>query len=86
MVGKENDKSGLINRFAILNSIAEKETEYEDQMGNGMIVGARKARAAALGVAELIKTLKPRRKGQIDKERKAKASNALAGQCLSTSI
>ena len=86
MVGKGNDKSGSINKFATLNSIAEEETEYEDQLGDEMIVGAGKARAAASGVVELMKTLKPKKKGQIDKGRKAKASNASAGQCLSTSI
>ena len=86
MVGKGNDKSGSINKFAILNSIAEEETEYEDQLGDEMIVGAGKARAAASGVVELMKTLKPKKKGQIDKGRKAKASNVSAGQCLPSSV
>ena len=86
MVRKENAKSGSINRFAILNSFAEDETEYKEQLGDEMIVGARKTRAAASGVSKLMKTLKPKKKRQINKGRKAKASNASVGQCLPFSI
>ena len=52
------------------------------------IVGeTRKARAASLGVANLMKTLKPKKKGPIDKGKKGRAGfTATGGQSSSPSL
>ena len=58
--------SGARNRFAVLDSVMEnKEESLEDEVGvvsEKGAVGVRKSRAAAAGVADLMRTLKPRKK------------------------
>ena len=71
------------NRFTLLSTVMEKEDKWQEGNCNiendyvlakqKFVVEVRKSRAASAGVAELMKTLKPRKKGLIDKE-KAKIS------------
>ena len=66
-------RSGSSNRFAILdteknmalgNDLCKQVTEMESQKE---VVETKKVRAASAGVAELMKSLKPKKKGPIDK-------------------
>ena len=79
-------KAGSLNRYAILDSITqEKGTAILDSMEQ--IEGdiePRKARAASQGVADLMKTLKPKKKGPIDKGKVKAGSTALRGQTSSS--
>ena len=79
-------KAGSLNRYTILDSITkEKGTPILDSMEQ--IEGdiePRKARAASHGVADLMKTLKPKKKGPIDKGKVKAGSTALRGQTSSS--
>ena len=88
-------KSGSVNRFAILKTIDEKAeeeimvSETMPMMEEEIQMEPRKARAAAAGVADLMKSLKTRRKGPIDKGKvkQGKAgSPALGGTHSSPSL
>ncbi|XVE67824.1 hypothetical protein DITRI_Ditri09bG0019500 [Diplodiscus trichospermus] len=70
-----NGKSGSVNRFAILESAVDVENP-EDLLGADM--GQRKTRAASAGVADLMKTLKPQKKGP-DRGENVKASSSASG-------
>ena len=71
------------NRFAILDIVLEKDEEWQEEnwciendfllAKEKSVVEVMKSRVASAWVAELMKTLKPRKKGLIDKE-KAKIS------------
>ncbi|XVE89222.1 hypothetical protein DITRI_Ditri19aG0133200 [Diplodiscus trichospermus] len=71
-------KSGSVNRFQILDSVLE-EDELEILKPNALesneeeCIPPRKAWTASTGVADLMKSLKPRKKGPIDKGKKEKA-------------
>ena len=86
-----SEKAGSLNRYAILYSMSE-ETELAamdmgKQIADDIVVETRKARVAASGVAELMKTLKPRKKAPIDKGKTGKAgSTASGGQLRSPSL
>ena len=73
-----------MNKYAILESVNEN-IEVEAMAPIGFIeeetnVEPRKARAASAGVADLMKNLKPKKKGPIDKGRhKAKVGNTGSG-------
>ena len=70
-------KAGSINRFAILaepydeemDDVAGLGKEFESEVVEEFHI-ARKARAASTGVAEIMKSLKVKRKGPIDKGKK----------------
>ena len=84
-------KAGSLNRYAILNSMSEENdltaTDMGEQRKDDNVAETRKARVAAAGVAKLMKTLKPRKKGPIDKKKKGKAgSTASGGQSHSPSL
>ena len=73
--GSSPSTSGLDNRFTILESVTE-QSEYIEEVQTSNFesksvvddeLNGRKPRAAAAGVAELMRNLKPRRKGPIDK-------------------
>ena len=86
-----NAKSGSLNRYVILDSVIKEtksiSSDPVEQIEENIIVGCRKARAASSGVADLMKSLKPRKKGPIDKGNKVKAgSSVLGGQSLSHSL
>ncbi|XVE50102.1 hypothetical protein DITRI_Ditri01bG0134500 [Diplodiscus trichospermus] len=74
--GFKSEKSGSSNRFDILNSTLDCEEEREEERKKVMV--SRQIRAASAGVADLMKTLKPRGKGQGDK-RKIKANASSEG-------
>ena len=60
----------------------EVESSYSINMEMAeeeMVVEEKKVRAAALGVADLMKTLKPKKRGPINKGRKTKAGSAALG-------
>ena len=87
-------KAGSINRFAILAEPYEEVNEVVAGLGKKLesevvdeIHNPRKARAASTGVAEIIKSLKVKRKGLIDKGKKqGKARYAtLIGQSSNSS-
>ena len=72
----EMPKSGSSNCFAILDTIMENEEAWEEELCSNEDdidltkaeqLLSKKARAAFVGVAELMKTLKPKRKGPIDR-------------------
>ena len=89
--------AGSANRFNILAASHEEEceesagAEKELEAGFGVaeemqVVGHRKSRAAAAGVAELMKSLKTR-KGPIDKGKKqGKAGTVALGSQVSNSL
>ena len=73
-------KSGSSNRFALLDTIVEKDENLENELNcdaeneqmievEKTLMETRKSRATSAGVAELMKTLKPKKKGPIDKGR-----------------
>ena len=80
---KVKAKSESTNRYAILDLILEEiNSGYFDHMElikEDMVVETRKARAVSYGIADLMKTLKPRKQGLIDKGKKAKASSTTSG-------
>ena len=84
-------QSNSINRLSILESMME---ESEPSLSNQrefieaeMVVEPRKARTIAVGVADLMRTLKPRKKGQTNKVKKKQISfNDLGGQSSSILI
>ena len=72
----ETPKSGSSNLFAILDTIMKNEEAWEEELcSNEDDIGLtkaeqllpKKARAASVRMAELMKTLKSKRKGPIDK-------------------
>ncbi|XVE63419.1 hypothetical protein DITRI_Ditri07aG0019200 [Diplodiscus trichospermus] len=69
--GTKTVKARSTNRFEILNSTLEDEGE----VGSKGVMVQRQARAASAGVADLMKTLKSKRKGQGDKGNKASTSS-----------
>ena len=89
-VPSSSGKSSSTNRFEILSSTIsneelENEMENEDYMGEDVLIEPKKVRAIAAGVAELMKPLKPRRKGPIDKGKYKQAkvgATALGGISL----
>ena len=88
---KVKAKSESTNRYAILDSILkETDSGYFDHIElieEDMVVETRKARAVSYGIVDLMKTLKPRKKGLIDKRKKAKASSTTSGgQSLTPSL
>ena len=94
--GDTQAKTASKNRFAILDIVSDIEEEesssavaFEDQRGlEDICIEQRKSRAAAAGVAELMRTLKPKKKGPIDKGKikQSKVGYAtLGGQNPSTS-
>ena len=76
-------KLGSINRYAILDSITEEidsaTLDSVEQLEQDIVVGIKKAKAALLGVADLMKTLKPKKKDLIDKGKAKAGFNALRG-------
>ena len=80
-------KAGSVNRFAILDfEVEENEMNISEQgeiIEDELNVEPRKARAVAAGVADLMKSLKPKKKGNIDKVRKKVGINASGGQSSS---
>ena len=93
----DTPKSGSSNRFAILDTVLEKEDEWEEESSNEndlmlvkekKILEPKKLRAESVGIAELMKTLKPKKKRPVDKD-KAKwnkaSSNALGSHASSSS-
>ena len=74
---KDKGKSELVNKYAILDSVAEETDSFlSDQVkliGEDIVVGIKKAQVASSGVVELMKTLKTKRKGPIVKGKKDKA-------------
>ena len=78
---------GFVNRFAILETVEEQSelieetynsyVEYDSVVDNELM-GVRKMRATVARVAELMKTLKSKKKGQNDKGKKQRkvGSNA----------
>ena len=59
-----------LNRFAILDSVEEPELTIEDHEEideEQVFVEPRKVRAAVSGMADLMKSLKAKKKGPIDK-------------------
>ena len=83
-------KFGSINRFAILDSVMEDNeaivSEQEEIIKENIRVEPRKVRAAAVGVADSMRTLKARKKGPADKVKSKKVGfNVLRGQVLSDS-
>ncbi|XVE69262.1 hypothetical protein DITRI_Ditri09bG0138300 [Diplodiscus trichospermus] len=87
-------KSGSVNRFEILSSVEDRE-DLEDSnhdpmeiIGKGVTAAPRQARAASAGVVDLMKSLKPKKKGPIDKG-KSKTSEtgpSVSGGSLSLSL
>ena len=81
-----------MNRFAILESVDSEDISVHSMVEvvednakmvvEDFCVEPRKLRAASAGVAELMKTLKPKKKGPVDKgkSRQVKAG-ALASGC-----
>ena len=67
-------KAGSLNRYAILNLMNEEidlaVMDMGEQIEDDIVVEIRKTRVAAAGVVELMKTLKPQKKGPIDKGKK----------------
>ena len=58
-----------------------------EQIEDDIVVETRKAKVASAGVVKLMKTLKLRKKGSINKGKKGKTwSVALGSQCCSPSI
>ena len=83
---------GVINRFAVLESAKEGEEvdafdieEIIEEEGGG---GVRKGRAASAGVAELMKALKPGKKGNVKgRKQQVKVGNTtLGGQTSISSL
>ena len=74
-----SDKAGSLNRYAILDTMSEEmdptAMDTGKQIEDNFVVKTKKARVAAAGVAELMKTLKPRKKGPIDKGKMGKAGS-----------
>ena len=73
-------KSGSSNRFGLLDTIVEKDENLENELNCNVeneqiieveetLMETRKSRATSARVAELTKTLKPKKKGPIDKGR-----------------
>ena len=63
-------KSGFNNRFEVLNSaVCNEEVDTKEFMGKDLVIKPRRMRAASAGVADLMKSLKSRKKGQIDKSK-----------------
>ena len=63
-------KSGSNNRLEVLNSaVCNEEAGIEKLMGEDLVIEPRHTRVAAAGVADLMKSLKPRKKCQIDKNK-----------------
>ena len=88
---KDKAKSALASRYAIPNSVLEEvDSIYSDHMKlveEDLVVETRKALATASRVVDLIKILKPRKKGSIDKGKKVKTwSTTLEGQPLTSSL
>ena len=84
-------KSRSLNRYAILDSISEEidlvTLDMGEQIEDDIVVEIRKAKATSSGVVELMKTLKTKKKGPINKRNKAKKSSSTSkGQCCSPSI
>ena len=81
------------NRFAILETTEQDELNEDEGKANAdkivvdeEYLGPRKTRAAVARVAEVMKTLKPKKKGPIDKGRKVQIScNASRSQPLTFS-
>ena len=73
-------KSGSINRFVILDSVEKREeVEMFDNdsvklIEEEFIGGMKKARAVSIGVVELTRSLKPKKKGSIDKRKISKSN------------
>ena len=66
-----------LNRFALLDSVEESELTIEDE--EQVFVEPKKVRAAASGVADLMKSLKPKKKVPDKARQKKVSSNALGG-------
>ncbi|XWS29757.1 hypothetical protein CRYUN_Cryun24cG0057700 [Craigia yunnanensis] len=68
--GSETSNSSSVNRFAILDSVIEKDemenlvTDSADMIEDEY---SRKTRAASAGVADLMRNLNPKKRGPIDK-------------------
>ena len=86
-----SSKSSNSNRFAILDTDEEAVCNLEEEKAaekDAMLIMPRKARVASAGVAELMKTLKPKTKGPIDKGKlkQNKAVLTVLGGQTSTSL
>ena len=82
-------KAGSENRFTILESVMEKDEEVatpkQDAPTEANIsVETRKVRAAAAGVANLMRTLRARKKGPTDKVKSKKVGSAAKGGQVSS--
>ena len=88
-----------MNRFALLESKTDSEEcsvwnmvdgieSNANMVGVEVCVRTKKARTAAVGVVELMKTLKSKRKGPIDKgkSKQVKVSSVALGSSTSTSL
>ena len=94
---RSTGKGGSLNRFALLESVDNEDISMQnfvDHMVDNdnvveeeICVEPRKSRAAAVGVAELMKTLKAKKKGPIDKERSkgVKAGSSALG-CFNSTL
>ena len=67
-------KFGFANKFDILNSVISRdEMDYGEILEEDLLVEPRKARAASVGVVDLMTSLKPRKKNQFDKRKSKQA-------------
>ena len=93
-------KVGSVNRFAVLDTISDNEemnkedcdpcsiprSEMHEQVDE-VCIPSRKPKVAAAGVAELMRTLKPKKKGPINKGKKQfKVGYPTLGNQVSTSF
>ena len=83
MLVEKNDRNpslkvGSVNKYAVLNSLNDNDENVEENPSldedvisglneEELMLGPRRTRAASVGVAELMRNLKPKRKGPFDK-------------------
>ena len=82
-IPNDKGKSESVNKYAILEAIDEESISPSPAQtklsGENTVAGTRKVRVASSGVAELMKTLKTKRKGPIDKGKKDNAGLPTSG-------
>ena len=88
-VNSTQGKSGSNNRFAILDAVVEEHegniTDHEMNNEEDNFVEPRKAKVASIGVADLMKSLKPRKRGPMGKVKNRKIVVGDAGGQMSSS-
>ena len=77
---------GLANRFEILKAAFEEENGRKYDQIEEDNLGPRKQNVVAIGVVELMKTLKPKKKRPIEKGKKQMGARFNRGNSLTPSL